>query len=114
MKMKGQASIETLMMLAASIGILSLFLFQINAVEKVGENAITKKETKEAEQVINSLCKITAFSNSMQETEVYFLKNTSIKIKNKYCEEKEINFSKGKNKLIFYPGSQVKIALTSI
>ncbi len=109
--MKAQASIETLMTLAASIAVLSLLLGQISMIEKTGEKVLSKKETKEAETLINSICKVTAASNSKQEAVIYFFKNASIEVSNDYCEKKSINLSKGKNKIVFYPSKPVKIML---
>jgi|GEM_PF-6855539 len=110
--MKGQISIETLMILAVSIGILSLLLIQVKTIEKIAEKTIQLKEIKKTNETINSLCKTTAVTNSKQEIKLSIFKKFKLIINNKYCLKKQIYLKKGKNNLTFYPGSQINLAVT--
>lgn len=109
--MKGQVSIEMLMMAAVSVLILSLLLTQIKAIEKMGEKAIKLKQEHEANETINSLCKLAALTNSRQEIELSFMKNFSLNVSNSFCKKEKIEFKKGRNKLIFSPGKKIKLSV---
>ena len=111
--MKGQISLETLMVFAIGIIILSLILTQVNAIKLTGENFIEKKNLKLINSTINSLCKSAAVTNSQQELELIIINKQNISIQNKYCEEKNITLEKGRNKITFNPGNQITVTLTS-
>ena len=111
--MRGQVSLETLMVFSIGIVILSLILTQVNGIKTIGETFIEKKNLQLINSTINSLCKSAKITNSKQELELIMVNEQNISIQNKYCEEKNITLEKGRNKIIFEPGNQIIVTLTS-
>ena len=111
--MKGQISLETIMVFAIGIAVLSLILTQVQSIKLTGENFIERKNLKMINSTIKSLCKTTLITNSKQEISMTITKQANINVKNNYCYETTLFLKKGLNKLIFKPNYN-KVTVTSI